>query len=61
MAELKVALVTGGNKGIGFQIAKKLGSSNNRIKTIIGCRSSELGVKAADELRAAGCDVVFKR
>ena len=57
----KVALVTGGNKGIGFHIAKKLGDPVNNIKTIIGCRNTELGIAAAEVLRAAGCDVVFKQ
>lgn len=57
----KVALVTGGNKGIGYHIAKKLGDPVNNIKTIIGCRNSDLGIAAAESLRAAGCDVVFKQ
>ena len=57
----KVALVTGGNKGIGFQIAKKLGAPGSNIKTIIGCRSTDLGEAAAKELQAAGCDVVFRK
>jgi carbonyl reductase 1 len=57
----KVALITGGNKGIGFQIAKKLGASGMNIKTIIGCRSVDLGEAAAKELQSAGCDVVFKK
>ena len=57
----KVALVTGGNKGIGFHIAKKLGDPVNNIKTIIGCRNTELGIAAAELLKAAGCDVVFKQ
>ena len=57
----KVALITGGNKGIGFQIAKKLGAPGMNIKTIIGCRSVDLGEAAAKELQSAGCDVVFRK
>ena len=57
----KVALVTGGNKGIGFQIAKKLGANGSNIKTIIGCRNVDLGEAAAKELQSAGCDVVFRQ
>ena len=56
----RIALVTGGNKGIGYEVARKLGDPANNIKTIIGCRSSELGTKAAETLRAAGCNVVFR-
>ena len=57
----KIALVTGGNKGIGFQVAKALGNPANNIKTIIGCRNIELGNAAAESLRTAGCDVIFKQ
>ena len=56
-----VALVTGGNKGIGFQIAKKLSAPGTNIKTIIGCRNVDLGEAAAKELKAAGCDVEFRK
>ena len=57
----KVALVTGGNKGIGFQIAKHLGAHGYNVKTIIGCRNVDLGEAAAKELQSAGCDVVFRQ
>ena len=40
-----VAVVTGGNKGIGLEIAKKL-SSIERIKTIIACRNEKNGLEA---------------
>lgn len=55
-----VALVTGGNKGIGKSIAKQLGGAGWSV--ILGCRSMELGEAAAEELRASGCtDVVCQR
>lgn len=57
----KVALVTGGNKGIGLQIAKKLGASGQNIKTIIGCRSIDLGSAAASELQRCGLDVIYRQ
>jgi NAD(P)-dependent dehydrogenase (short-subunit alcohol dehydrogenase family) len=57
----RIALITGGNKGIGKEIAKKLGDPRNNILAIIGCRSSELGTAAAEELRAEGCNVIFKQ
>jgi carbonyl reductase 1 len=52
----RVALVTGGNKGIGKEVARKLSSAG--VKTILGSRSKELGAAAARELQAAGCDVI---
>eukprot|EP00596_Hydrurales_sp_CCMP1899_P002597 CAMPEP_0119037932 /NCGR_PEP_ID=MMETSP1177-20130426/6497_1 /TAXON_ID=2985 /ORGANISM="Ochromonas sp, Strain CCMP1899" /LENGTH=267 /DNA_ID=CAMNT_0006999765 /DNA_START=147 /DNA_END=950 /DNA_ORIENTATION=- len=57
----RIALITGGNKGIGKEIARKLGNPSNNILAIIGCRSSELGTAAAEELRAEGCNVIFKQ
>jgi carbonyl reductase 1 len=40
-----IAVVTGSNKGIGFEIAKKL-SCYARIKTIIACRNEKNGLEA---------------
>jgi carbonyl reductase 1 len=57
----KVASVTGGNKGIGFEIAKNLGSSDKNILTIIGCRDSSLGQAAVERLQSSGCNVIFKQ
>mmetsp|Transcript_46057 Transcript_46057/g.121679 ORF Transcript_46057/g.121679 Transcript_46057/m.121679 type:complete len:316 (-) Transcript_46057:86-1033(-) len=57
---LRVALVTGGNKGVGREIAAKVGRAEG-WKVLIGCRSQVLGEVAARELQAAGCDVEFTR
>ena len=50
----KVALVTGANKGIGFEIARGLGAQG--ITVIVGARDAKLGQSAADQLREEGID-----
>ena len=50
-----VALVTGANKGIGFETARRLGELGHRVW--LGCRSEALGQAAVDELCAEGLDV----
>lgn len=55
----RVALVTGGNKGIGFEIAKCLAKD---FTVVLGCRDVELGNAAAEDLRANyGLDVSVER
>ncbi len=54
MAE-KIAFITGGNRGIGFQTALDLGSLPE-IKVVIGSRSLKQGQEAVEKLRAAGVD-----
>jgi carbonyl reductase 1 len=61
MMSQRIALITGGNKGIGKEIARKLGQPNNDMLTIIGCRNKDLGSAAAEELRGEGCNVIFKQ
>jgi NAD(P)-dependent dehydrogenase (short-subunit alcohol dehydrogenase family) len=51
----KIALVTGGNKGIGFAIAHGLAALDMHV--LIGCRSVERGEAAADRLREGGGQV----
>jgi NAD(P)-dependent dehydrogenase (short-subunit alcohol dehydrogenase family) len=53
-AQNKVALVTGANKGIGFEIARGLGSQG--ITVIVGARDGELGRRAVEQLHKEGID-----
>lgn len=53
-SEKKVALVTGANKGIGFEIARQLGQEG--VTVLVGARDSAMGQRAVDELRQDGVD-----
>jgi NAD(P)-dependent dehydrogenase (short-subunit alcohol dehydrogenase family) len=48
----KVAFITGGNRGIGFETAKQLGKTG--IVIIVGSRDAKKGEAAAAKLRADG-------
>lgn len=50
----KVAFITGGNRGIGFETAKRLGELG--IDIVIGVRDLSKGVKAVNELEALGIE-----
>jgi NAD(P)-dependent dehydrogenase (short-subunit alcohol dehydrogenase family) len=50
----KVALITGANKGIGFEIARKLGKQG--ITVLVGARDPDKGGAAAGKLRDEGID-----
>jgi NAD(P)-dependent dehydrogenase (short-subunit alcohol dehydrogenase family) len=50
----KIALITGANKGIGFEIARGLGSTG--ATTLIGARDAARGAAAAEQLRGDGVD-----
>lgn len=52
MASQKVAFITGGNKGIGFETARQLGKLG--ITVVIGARDLEKGTAAAEKLKAEG-------
>ncbi|GFH40878.1 SDR family NAD(P)-dependent oxidoreductase [Lactococcus insecticola] len=49
---MKTALVTGANKGIGFEIAKQLGLSGWRV--VVGARDASRGKAAVATLKALG-------
>ncbi|RRS02167.1 SDR family oxidoreductase [Glycomyces terrestris] len=57
--EQRTALVTGANKGIGFEIARGLGAKG--VKVWAAARSVELGEAAAARLREEGADAEFVR
>jgi len=50
----KVALITGANRGLGFEIARQLGHAG--VTTIIGSRDLAKGEQAADQLRSEGLE-----
>jgi len=54
MAEGKIALITGANKGIGKEIARQLGAQGMTV--LIGARDTGRGEAAAAELTAGGAD-----
>ena len=53
----KVALVTGANKGIGFEIARQIGRTG--VTVLVGARNKAAGEEAAAALTAEGIDVHF--
>ncbi len=52
MAADKIALITGANKGIGFEIARQLGEQGSVV--LVGARDEVRGKQAADSLAARG-------
>lgn len=53
----RIALITGANRGIGFETAKKLGEQG--IKVIIGARDAHKGEQAVTELKALNIDAEY--
>jgi len=53
----KVVLITGANKGIGFEVARQLGRAGFTV--LMGARDVSRGEEAAKKLRGEGLDVRF--
>ena len=54
----RVAVVTGGNKGIGFEICRQLAGQGLRV--LLTSRDPRKGEEAAQRLRKEGLDVTFR-
>jgi NAD(P)-dependent dehydrogenase (short-subunit alcohol dehydrogenase family) len=50
----KIAFITGGNRGLGFQTALELKSAETKV--VIGSRDRSAGQQAVEKLRVAGVD-----
>lgn len=54
---MNTALVTGANKGIGFEIARNLGKCGYHV--LVGARNEQRGLTATEQLRAEGLTADF--
>jgi NAD(P)-dependent dehydrogenase (short-subunit alcohol dehydrogenase family) len=59
MTEQRIALVTGGNRGIGLEVCRQLARLG--MKVILGSRDLAKGVAAAEELIAGGQSVAARQ
>jgi len=57
MSDKKIALVTGANKGLGFEISK--GLARKGLTVIMGARDVDKGKEAVSKLKEKGLDVYF--
>ena len=55
--EKKTVLITGANKGIGFEVARQIGKAGWTV--LVAARNEELGREAAAKLKSEGVDVHF--
>ncbi|HTV08211.1 MAG TPA: SDR family oxidoreductase [Candidatus Aquilonibacter sp.] len=56
MDEMGVVLISGANKGLGFETARQMGKMG--YKVLLGSRDAEKGKAAAEALRKEGLDVI---
>jgi NAD(P)-dependent dehydrogenase (short-subunit alcohol dehydrogenase family) len=54
----RTALVTGGNRGIGFEVCRELGAAGLRV--VLTARDRSAGEEAARQLRASGQQILFE-
>jgi NAD(P)-dependent dehydrogenase (short-subunit alcohol dehydrogenase family) len=57
MATPRIAVVTGGNKGIGFEICRQLAARG--VNVVLTARSQRRGAQAAKKLQGEGLNVIF--
>jgi NAD(P)-dependent dehydrogenase (short-subunit alcohol dehydrogenase family) len=55
MAAKKIAIVTGGNRGIGLEIARQL--MKNDVFVVVGCRTEPKCALAVDDLKREGANI----
>lgn len=53
----KIALITGANKGIGYEVARQLGKQGCMV--LVGARDAKLGEDAANKLKKEGVEAAF--
>src|SRR6266478_4964523 len=53
----KIALITGANKGLGFEMARQLGQAG--VKVVLASRDAQKGEAAVEKLRGEGLDAQF--
>lgn len=57
MKDMRIALVTGANRGLGFETGRQL--ARQGIRLLLGCRNPERGKEAETKLREEGLDFDF--